>query len=91
MDINPASVEKSKLIIGQALIRINQELKSREFLVGDKFSRAELSIASLFAPFCKPEKYGLQWPEEYPEELGKYISSISEQLSWLNHDYENYR
>ncbi len=61
------------------------------YLVGNQFSIADLSVASLLAPLCRPEKYGLDWPEQYPEPLQSYIDSLAEQLQWVHSVYKEHR
>jgi glutathione S-transferase len=91
MKINSAAVEESKTIIEKSLSTLVEHLGERKFLVGDQFTRADLSVAALLAPFCRPEKYGLHWPESFPRELEDYLQGFRGQLAWVDHMYQNYR
>jgi glutathione S-transferase len=91
MNINNESVKESKLRLETALNRINIHTKSKQYLVGDNFSRADLAVAALLAPLFCPEGYGLDWPKSYPKTLQDYIFSISKQLVWAQGIYSRHR
>lgn len=88
MNINSTSAAKSREILDLATDRVFSHLQAREFLVGDQFTRADLAVASLLAPLSMPAKYGLQWPERYPEELNELIDSYAAKLRWVDKMYE---
>jgi glutathione S-transferase len=91
MDINPDSVKNSKLRLEIALNRVQERTKTNRFLVGDSFTRADLTVAALLAPLFSPKGYGLDWPETYPEPLHNYIDSISDRLEWARNIYLDHR
>ena len=91
MDINDESVKKSKIGFEEALKRVCTRLEDNQFLVGKQFSRADLAVASLMAPLCSPQKYGLDWPSTYPESLQEYINQHETQLQWVKKTYQSFR
>lgn len=91
LDINEQTTQLSKEHLSQAIDKIAAHLSNRKFLVGDQFTRADITAAALLAPLIKPEKYGLNWPEKLPEELEVFIESQNSKLQWVRNMYEQYR
>lgn len=91
MKINDASAEQANQQISTALDNIVETLGDREFLVGDTFTRADLSVAALLAPLIMPKGYGVDWPEEMPEPLASQIAGFQDRLGWVGHIYDNFR
>ncbi len=87
--------EKNVLLIKnrltESLDELYQHTQQHEYLVGNQFSRADLAVAALLAPLCKPYKYGLEWPEEYPEPLRSTIKEFGNKLDWVKHIYKEHR
>ena len=48
--------------------RLDELLEGRRYLVGDRFSRADLTLAALAAPMWDPPEHSTRWPPEdaYP-------------------------
>ena len=91
MSINPESVQAANIKLGLAIDRVYTRLQEQSFLAGDNFTRADLATASLLAPLCMPKKYGLIWPERFPEPLEQIIEPYLEKIAWVNRLYINYR
>lgn len=74
MNIRPETAEKSRQKMEQAFARLNERLANRKYLVGDRFSRADLSAAALLAPLCLPPEHSFPFPtlEETPEPLRQF-------------------
>ena len=89
--ITPQSVIEAENKISTALDNLNATLGDNEFLVGDTFTRADLSVASLLAPLISHSAYGVEWPEQIPEPLATQIASFHERLGWVEHMYDNFR
>jgi len=90
MNINAASTQEGQARITQALDKVHERQGNR-YLVGEQFSRADLAVASLLAPLCRPAGYGLDWPSAYPEPLAGFVASLSEKLAWVNRLYAEHR
>lgn len=91
MKINAANAGLSKQHLHKALKRMNESLSGKKFLVGDRFSRADLTAAALLAPLFMPPKYGLKWPNRLPEPLASEVNAIAPQLDWAKSIYSKYR
>lgn len=91
MQLDDKTVIQINQRLTQAIEKAYVHIKDREFFVGDSFTRADLAIASLLAPLCRPNKYGLEWPSQYPEPLHSTISAYGEKLDWVTRIYNQYR
>jgi glutathione S-transferase len=54
MNINPESARQAEERFRAALENLDGALKDRRFLVGDRFSRADLTACALLRPLCAP-------------------------------------
>lgn len=91
MKINDETTQKSLAILDSSINRSHAHMKERKYFVGDSFSRADVAMASLLAPLCRPEGYGLNWPDVYPEPLAGIIAGYAPQLTWVNDLYSGHR
>ncbi len=81
----------SKQALNIAIDRLDQHYQNNRFLVGDGFTRADLSAAALLAPLAMPKQYGLDWPENIPVKLQNLIDEFSSRISWVDGIYRDYR
>jgi glutathione S-transferase len=91
MKINDDSAQSSKEHLAAAIDKLYSHLQEKPFLVGDRFTRADLAAASLLAPLCRAEKYGLNWPDRFPQMLQELTDEFSEKINWVHKVYEEYR
>ena len=91
MKLNDKIVALIEQRLAFAIEKIYVHIKDKEFIVGDSFTRADVAVAALLAPLCKPNKYGLDWPEQYPEPLHSAIEKYAEKLDWVTRMYKQYR
>ncbi|BBM87365.1 glutathione S-transferase family protein [Candidatus Uabimicrobium amorphum] len=91
MNINEKTGKESRERLIKAIDKVADHLKDREFMVGDSFSRADLTVAALLAPIYEPEGYGLKWPKEIPEDMRLFREEHADKMLWVNKIYENYR
>ncbi|MGB3365164.1 MAG: glutathione S-transferase C-terminal domain-containing protein, partial [Thermodesulfobacteriota bacterium] len=94
MDIGKEQREDSKNIINQELDWLDDILSDgRPFLLGDKFSSADLTAASLLAPIAKPKEHpvynDIPLPPKFMTdvEIWKDRSSIK----WVRNIYSQHR
>jgi len=87
MDINEASANIAQEHLTQAIGKVYAHLQGKTYFVGGQFTRADLAVASMLAPLCRPNGYGLDWPPSYPEPLAQFVEGLSDQLSWVNRLY----
>jgi glutathione S-transferase len=66
-DIRPGAASESRSRLEAELDWIDSKLSDRRFyLVGDRFSRVDVTVASLLAPFARPKE---RYPESTPDDL----------------------
>jgi glutathione S-transferase len=98
MKINANDVAASKEALQNALTKLNDMLNSKQglagepvYLVGNRFSRADLSISALLAPLFLADKYGLNWPNTWPPELQTLLESYQTQIAPAKRWYQDHR
>ena len=91
MKINEETTQASRQHLGTAIDKLYLHLQNNKFLVGDKFTRADLAAASLLAPLCMPEQYDLNWPSTLPDQLQELIDEFQGKIDWVDTIYSNYR
>lgn len=91
MKINSESAVTAKKQLLNAVDRLHEHYKHNQFLVGDQFSRADLTAAALLAPLSMQPKYGLDWPTDIPAELKRLMDEFSEKTEWVGRFYSEYR
>ena len=91
MKIDDETAAKSN----QQVIKVVDDLASHyannNYMVGDQFSRADLTAAALLAPIVMPKKYGIDWPTELPEQLIEFNSQFQGKLDWIERLYDEHR
>ena len=91
MKINEQTAQESYGKMLLAVNKINDRLQGHAYLAGDKFSRADLAAASLLAPICQPDGYGLDWPKETPKRLKIISEEMADKLTWVDEVYKKHR
>lgn len=91
MQINAETSAQSRHCLEAATDRLFTHLERRTFIVGVRFTRADLTAAALLAPLYRPAKYGLDWPEEMPAELEELASLHERGAAWVSRMYEEHR
>lgn len=84
LNISLRTVEAGLEQVSQVLAHTDALLADgRPYLLGDRFTAADLSFACLMAPFTLPRRYGvwLPGPEELPAAMQTTARSISQSLS----------
>lgn len=94
LDLGPEQGEESRLVIENELEWIEGILSDgREYLVGDRFSRADLTAASLLAPLVLPEQHpvypSVRMPKRYQAQLEKWKDRPS--INWVREIYSRHR
>ena len=91
MKLNDVSAKKAREDLRIAIDKLYTHYQKHEFLVGNQFSRADLTAASLLSPLFMPEKYGLNWPDKLPDKMEELIAEFSEKTKFSIDLYEKYR
>jgi glutathione S-transferase len=90
MNINADNAKRCEERLTNALTRINDTVKNQKYLVGDSFTRADLTACSLLSHFCRPiEKFKTAFPTPVHELSNKY--SEEPVCKWVNDIYQNHR
>jgi glutathione S-transferase len=93
--INEANVAADKERIAGAYERIDGLLASSPYLIGDRFSRADLTLAALLAPMWRPEEHPTRWPrlEAYPADVNALRARFEHTRARAHalHAYREYR
>ena len=84
-----AIIAKQQLLL--AVDKLDSHYKTNPFLVGDQFTRADLSAAALLAPLSMQPKYGLNWPNDIPDELNLLMDEFKDKTKWVDRFYHDYR
>jgi glutathione S-transferase len=91
-DVDQAGADEAAMGIRAAMDRLESELGGRDYLVGDGFTVADLTAASLFTPMIAPE--GRPWA---PKQLVGVLQPFREELEarpggqWVHRMYEQHR
>jgi glutathione S-transferase len=90
-DEEAAEVARRKIVA--ALDRLEAELGSSEYLVGDSFSVADLAAASLFYPLVLPSEGPLPGNEPLPAGLETFTAPLRDRpgYRWVEETYRRHR
>ena len=84
LSINGATVEEGLNRSRQIVRKIDSLLADgRKFLVGERFSAADLSLACMMAPFVLPRQYGITLPtlEEVPVSMQNTVKEFQNTIT----------
>jgi glutathione S-transferase len=89
----PAMRSRAKCV--EALDTLERELGDKDYLVGDTFTIADLTAASLFYPLALPPEFPYRSPsrEEMPEGAREFLDSMRERpgAQWVGEMYRRHR
>ena len=91
MRIDATETARSSERLAAAVRELAQALSGREYLVGDRFTRADLAVSALLAPFVMPDGYGVPWPHELPPALAAEAERHADVLGWVRGIYARHR
>ncbi len=93
MDISPATAEVARSKTMAAMDRLEHEVQSSGYLVGDRFTVADLTAAALFSPVVRPPEFPYKTPAPVPEPLAKIRDSLSTHpaFKWVLETYRQHR
>ncbi len=91
--VNPENISRSRGITAEALDRIAEMTRDTGYLVGDKFTVADLAAAALFAPLANPKHPDMARPEPIPESVVDVLAEYKDHptVAWVNRMYEKHR
>jgi glutathione S-transferase len=89
----PAARSRAKTI--EALDTLERELGGKDYLVGDRFSIADLTAASLFYPLALPPEFPYTSPrlEDLPDGARDFLNEMNERpgAKWVGEMYRRHR
>lgn len=91
MDIDQTTAERSRVAVVRAIDRLEKAHADSRFLVGGRFTRADLTAAALLAPILQPDSFGLNWPARWPAPLASFVDEQQPRLGWAADLYRDYR
>ncbi len=91
LNINDQTAEQSKARFLAALENLDNALKDRRFLVGDRFSRADLTVCALLSSCCLAAD--AKAPVRSPDAVGALADQLKGRrfYRWVLNVYDNYR
>jgi glutathione S-transferase len=82
-DIHPDAIAEAKDAFYRAFDETDRALAGNaRYLAGDRFSRADIAVASLLAPSCMPKQHVVRWPETRPPELDAFLADLRGRPTW---------
>jgi glutathione S-transferase len=93
MDINPATAEVARAKTLAAMDRLQNELRPSGYLVGDRFTVADLTAAALLSPLVRPPEFPYKAAVPLPEPLVKIREAVSTHpaFRWTLQMYRQHR
>ncbi|HXL52283.1 MAG TPA: glutathione S-transferase C-terminal domain-containing protein, partial [Gemmatimonadales bacterium] len=93
MKINAASAARSQEKVLAALDRLEAELQPSGYLVGDRFSVADLTAAALLAPVVFPPEFPYAPPGPLPARVARWRDSLASRPAcrWAGEMYRRHR
>ncbi len=93
MKINAASAARSQEKVLAALDRLEAELQPSGYLVGDRFSVADLTAAALLAPVVFPPEFPYAPPGPLPAPVARWRDSLASRPAcrWAGEMYRRHR
>src|SRR5262249_33864015 len=79
MQINAAGAEAGRVLTKEALDFVAEHSAQTGYLVGDRFSIADLTAATVLFPTCMPPEYPVAVPEPLPSGWQSWLAR------WQNH------
>jgi glutathione S-transferase len=91
--INESTVARAYREIHAAGKRFRAELQPSGYLVGDTFTSADLTLASLVAPAVTPDQFPYRQPQRGHEALASVRDALTEGgvLDWTREMYARHR
>jgi glutathione S-transferase len=93
MNINPVSAEAARVKTVAAMDRLANELRPSGYLVGDRFTVADLTAAALLSPLVRPPEFPYKAAVPLPEPFAKIRDSLSDHpaFRWTLRTYAQHR
>ncbi len=93
MKINQKTADKAQQTLETLLDELEAAYQTSGYLVGDRFTVADLTAASLLAPLFMPEQYPVPWPDtrRVPAPMKEWIEQKQPKVTRLAEIYQQHR
>jgi glutathione S-transferase len=93
MSINATEAFQSRALTVAAMDRLERELQPSGYLVGDRFTVADLTAASLFYPIVRPAAFPYPSVTDPPPEARAFLDSLAARPGgrWVQRMYQRHR
>lgn len=93
MKINEKTATRSREIMEDYLTELADAYRHKPFLAGDRFSRADLTAAAMFAPMFQPPQYPVPWPKpaKIPRDIRAWLEQWQPRIQPLENLYASHR
>lgn len=93
MRINAAAAEESRRKTEEAMDRLEEEIGPSGYLVGDRFSVADLTAAALFYPVARPPEFPYPSVDDPPSTAREYLDPLADRPGgeWVAEMYRRHR
>lgn len=95
MDINPETAALSRAKVVAAMDRLEREISTSGYLVGDSFTVADLTAAALFYGVARPPEfpYPMVARDDLPESWREFLDSLAQRPGgrWVTQIYRRHR
>lgn len=93
MDINPETAEVARAKTIAAMDRLVEELNPSGYLVGDRFTVADLTAAALLSPLVRPAEFPYRSAAALPQEFAKAREPLKNHraFQWTLDTYRRHR
>jgi glutathione S-transferase len=73
----PKPIAEAKELYMRAFDEIDAALAGgKRYLFGDRITRADITVASLLAPTCRPPEHVMRWPTKIPPALDALVREV---------------
>jgi glutathione S-transferase len=93
MGIDAPRAAESRRKVEAAVDRLEHELQASGYLVGERFSVADLTAAALLSPLVMPGEFPYAFPSVLPDSVARYRESLATRraFAWTNEMYRRHR
>lgn len=91
--ISPAKVEQARNEFDAAMAEIEKKLTGRQYLVGEQFTRADLSVAAMLSLLVMPAEHPFPWREIPDSETRAFCDGYRDHpvSEWVRKMYRDHR
>jgi glutathione S-transferase len=93
MNLQPEAARQAEASLLGAFDRLDTVLRKRRFLVGETFSRADLTACALLSPYCTPNRSEAEVSRAYPDVLCMHRERNQDRVffRWVHDMYRSQR